>query len=128
MPREYRLRPIPSAFELAHDLVMVQFAIRCHPSVPVSSGELEEWLEQQVHALRADAPHGTVRLSRLMQGLPSGNLSIGWLLEFELSETEHAVAQPHLREALRDMRLLGFQPTLLAPAMPHAPSEIGATS
>jgi hypothetical protein len=114
---------------LAHDLVMTQFAIRCHPSVPVPTGELEEWLEQQVHALRADAPHGTVRLSRLTQGLPtSGDVSIGWLLEFELSEAEQAVTQMHVLEALRDMRLLGFQPTLLAPTISHASTENGATS
>ena len=107
---------------------MIQFAILCHPSVPVSAGELEEWLEQKVQELRADAPHGTVRLSRLTQGLPGGDLNIGWLLELELSETELALADQHLDETLRDMRLLGFQPTLLAPTGAHATSANGASS
>jgi hypothetical protein len=66
---------------------MVQLAIRCHPRVPISTDELEGWLEIEVKDLRAQAPHATVRLSRLTQ-------------------------------ALRDMHLLGLQPTLLAPSPP----------
>ena len=68
---------------------MVQLAIRCHPCAPVPADELEGWLEQQVDELRALAPHATLRLSRLTQGGPS-------------------------TDSLRDMRLLGLQPTLLA--------------
>jgi hypothetical protein len=91
---------------------MVQLAIRCHPRVPVSAEELEGWLEQQVVNLRLEAPHGTIRLSRLTQGLPS---AIGWLLELELAEEEPLLAGNRLASALRDMRLLGLEPTLLAP-------------
>ena len=92
---------------------MVQLAIRCQPRVPVSADELEQWLEQQVSNLRAEAPHATIRLSRLTQGLPS---AIGWLVELELAEAEPLLSGEHLADALRDMRLLGLQPTLLAPA------------
>jgi hypothetical protein len=91
---------------------MVQLAIRCHPRVPVSAEELEGWLEQQAVNLRLEAPHGTIRLSRLTQGLPS---AIGWLLELELAEEEPLLAGDRLASALRDMRLLGLEPTLLAP-------------
>ena len=77
------------------------------------------WLDQQVCQLRTDAPRGTIRLSRLTQALPSGDSSIGSLLEFELSDFERAKAERHLVESLRDMRLLGFQPTLLAPDLSH---------
>ena len=91
---------------------MIQLAIRCQPRVPVSADELEEWLEQQVGNLRAEAPHGTIRLSRLTQGLPS---AIGWLVELELADGEPLLAGDHLADALRDMRLLGLQPTLLSP-------------
>jgi hypothetical protein len=94
---------------------MVQLAIRCHPCVPVAAGELERWLEQQVHELRADAPHGTLRLSRLTQGAPDLDLEIGWLVELELPEGEPLLTGRRLADALRDMRLLGLQPTLLAP-------------
>ena len=92
---------------------MVSLAIRCHPRVPVSADELEAWLEQQVTHLRAEAPHGTIRLSRLTQGLPSPN---GWLIEVELDDDEPLLARERLAHVLRDMRLLGLQPTLLEPA------------
>ena len=65
---------------------MLQLAIRCHPCVPVSADELEPWLEQQLDELRADAPHGTLRLSRLTQGAPDLDLEIGWLVELDLPE------------------------------------------
>ena len=93
---------------------MVQLAIRCHPCVSVSADELDQWLEQQVRELRADAPHGTVRLSRLTQGRPGADLEPGWLVELELAEEEPLLAGDRLADALRDMRLLGLQPTLLA--------------
>lgn len=94
---------------------MVQIAIRCHPRVPVCADELQGWLERQVQQLRAEAPHATVRLSRLTQGGPSVDLDIGWLVELELGEGEPLLAENRLADALRDMRLLGLQPTLLVP-------------
>jgi hypothetical protein len=99
----------------AHSLVMVQLAIRCHPRVPVSAEELERWLDHQVEGLRAEVPQGTVRLSRLPQELPSIDVGIGWLLELELPEDEPLLDEDRLAAVLRDMRLLGLQPTLLAP-------------
>jgi hypothetical protein len=96
------------------DWHMVQIAIRCQPRVPVAADELQRWLERQVHELRAEAPHATVRLSRLTQAGPSADLEIGWLVELELGEDEPLLAGHRLADALRDMRLLGLQPTLLA--------------
>jgi hypothetical protein len=93
---------------------MVQVAIRCQPSVPVSAHELERWLEQQVSELRAEARHATVRLSRLTQGRAGADLEVGWLVELELAEGEQLLAGHRLADALRDMRLLGLEPTLLA--------------
>ena len=93
---------------------MVQLTIRCHPYVPVATEELEQWLELQVDDLRAEALQGTVRLSRLTQRMPSADLGIGWLVELELPESEPLLARDRLAETLRDMRLLGLQPTLLA--------------
>jgi hypothetical protein len=94
---------------------MVQLTIRCHPRVPVSADELEQWLEQEVDGLRAKAPEGIIRLSRLTQELPSSEVSIGWLLELELPDEDPVLTDDRLAEALRDMRLLGLQATLLAP-------------
>jgi hypothetical protein len=94
---------------------MVQLAIRCHPGVPVSMDELEGWLEGQVDELRSEAPHATIRLSRLTQSGPRADLSIGWLVELELAEGDPLLGGQRLAVALRDMRLLGLQPTLFAP-------------
>lgn len=93
---------------------MLQLAIRCHPCVPVSADEVEPWLEKQLNELRADAPHGTLRLSRLTQRAPGMDLEIGWLVELDLPEGEPLLTGRRLADALRDMRLLGLQPTLLS--------------
>ena len=111
----------------AKDWHMVQIAIRCHPRVPVPADELHHWLEQQVSDLRAEAPHATIRLSRLTQGLPSIELDIGWLVELELDEGEPLLIGDRLADALRDMRLVGLQPTLLTPAV-HAPGRTARTN
>jgi hypothetical protein len=108
------LTPIVARPVAVDDCCMVQLAIRCHPRVPVSAQELERWLERQVYDLRAAAPHGTFRLSRLTQGGPGADLQIGWLVELDLAEGDPLLAEDRLADALRDMRLLGLQPTLLA--------------
>ena len=94
---------------------MVQLAIRCHPQVPVSADELDGWLELAVDELRTNAPRGIVRLSRLRQGRADPSLDVGWLIELELDEAEPLLAGDRLADSLRDMRLLGLQPTLLRP-------------
>jgi hypothetical protein len=73
---------------------MVQLAIRCHP-----------------RAL-ASADDSIVRLSRLTRGRGAG-LDVGWMIELELDG--EALAEGPLADVLRDMRLLGLQPTLLTP-------------
>ena len=107
--------PIPRPANKVDNRRMVQFTIRCHPVVPVATDELERWLELEVHELRAEAPQGTIRLSRLTQTLQSADLDIGWLLELELPEGQPLLARDRLAEAFRDMHLLGLQPTLLTP-------------
>jgi hypothetical protein len=94
---------------------MVQLAIRCHPCVPVSASELERWLEREVDDIRAAAPRATVRMSRLTQGRRDSGLDNGWLVELELSDGEPLLSGDRLFQTLRDMRLLGLQPTLLEP-------------
>ena len=114
-PALCRLTPIAAGRVVIDDCRMVQLAIRCQPCVPVSADELQAWLELEVHELRKAAPRGTVRLSRLTQGGPSTDLKTGWLVELELADDEPLLAGHRLADALRDMRLLGLQPTLLAP-------------
>ena len=114
-PAGCTLTPIAAGLVGLDDWSMVQLAIRCHPRVPVSGDELEHWLAQQMDDLRVEAPQATVRLSRLPQGARGADIEIGWLVELELAEDEPLLAGHRLTDALRDMRLLGLQPTLLAP-------------
>jgi hypothetical protein len=107
------VRPITDGSAVVENWFMMQLTIRCHPCVPVFADELEQWLEQQVSEIWAESPQGTVRLSRLTQGLP--NVDIGWLVELELPDGEPLLTEERLAAMLRDMRLLGLQPTLLAP-------------
>ncbi len=93
--------------------LMSQVAIRCHPCVPASTAELYDWLEEQVGRLRADAPEGTIRLSSLTQAMPTGERDIGWLVELDLPEGESFLCGARGAALLRDLRLLGLQPTVL---------------
>src|SRR5204862_1190191 len=108
---QYRIAPIPEGAPVPDTSDMVQFAIRCQRTVPLDPDELERSLEQRVRQLRPAAPTGTLRASRITQGLPSGAIDVGWLLEFELPESELPRIDKPLTDALTDMRLLGFQPT-----------------
>jgi hypothetical protein len=94
---------------------MAQFAIRCLPRVPVEGEELERWLERELEELRRDIPQGTIRLSRLTEPLPTTEVGIGWLVEFDLPEDQSQHDRGRLASVLGDLRLLGFQPTVLAP-------------
>jgi hypothetical protein len=94
---------------------MAQFAIRCLPRAPVAGEELERWLERELEELRRDISRGTIRLSRLTDPLPTADVGIGWLIEFDLPEHQLQPAWGRIATTLRDLRLLGFQPTLLAP-------------
>jgi hypothetical protein len=93
---------------------MVHIAIRCQPRVPVAADEVEGWLELEVHELRKAAPHGTVRLSRLNQEAPSSDSGGGWLVELELDDHDPLLGGDRLTDALRDMRLLGLEPSMRA--------------
>jgi hypothetical protein len=101
----------PSA---AGDNRPMQVAIRCHPYAPVASTELEQWLDREITELRAGAPHATIRLLRLSQPGNQGRLVVGWLIELEGTNGEAPLDEHDLRAILRDMRLLGLQPSVLS--------------
>jgi hypothetical protein len=97
-----------------HEEPMVKLTIRCHPGVPVEPDELEGWLTAQVDELRADAPRAIIRLSRLTQHF-AGDAAIGWLLELEMPEGSSLLSEGRLTNTMAEMRLLGIEPTALAP-------------
>jgi len=118
------LAPIAVRCAGAEHCRMVRLTIRCHPRVPISAPELERWLEREVGELRAEAPGGIVRLSRLTQGRTPAGVDVGWLIELELDEREPLLAGDRLALALRDMRMLGLQAKLLAPSRPLAAATV----
>jgi hypothetical protein len=108
-----------------HEEPMLKLTIRCHPGVPVEPGELESWLTAQISELRAGAPRAIIRLSRLTQHF-ANDAAIGWLLELEIPEGSPLLSEGRLTNAMADMRLLGIEPTALAPI--DSPNGIGSLS
>jgi hypothetical protein len=111
----WALTPIPGGAAGIDHRAMVPFAIRCLPRVPVATEDLERWIEQELDELRLLAPRSTIRLSRLTQDLPSIEVGIGWLIELELPDDQTLFESKGLARLVRDLRLLGLQPTLLVP-------------
>jgi hypothetical protein len=91
----------------------MQVAIRCHPCAPVATDEVEHWLWSELDRLRSQAPEAILRILRLTQPAPTGRLDVGWLVEVEVAEGDALGEEHGLDEVLRDMRLLGLQPTVL---------------
>jgi hypothetical protein len=89
----------------------MSLTIRCHPSAPVSTAEIEGWLEREIGRIRDDCPEGTLRLIRLTQDLASGEQSVGWLVELDVDE--QVFDSERLATVVSEMRLLGLQPSVL---------------
>lgn len=106
--------------------------VRCRSCTPASAGELTEWLEDKVAELREGTPGLLARLTRLAQDLPGATVDDGWLLEFELprerEDSAFTLLMSALGETLRDMRVLGFDPTLLVPVSPPLGEPITASA
>jgi hypothetical protein len=115
-PAPWEVVAMTSSPLLSRSRVMTSLAIRCHPCVPTSGVALEEWLERRLRDLREQMPEAIVRLDRLTQELPSGTSQDGWFLEFQFPKSSPSLGGGPVVEVLRDMCLLGFSPTLLAPA------------
>ena len=91
---------------------MSQIAIRCHRCAPVAADEVEQWLADELERLRSEAPTAVLRLLRLTQHAPTGEVEIGWLIELEPANGEPQFDSAILAPVVRDLRLLGLQPTL----------------
>jgi hypothetical protein len=88
---------------------------------------VEQWLEDAVDRLRLSNPHAVLRLLRLTQTAPTGDIAIGWLLEIDATCGDKPLDEDVLEAVLRDTRLLGLQPTLLrAPATSDSPPRLTA--
>jgi hypothetical protein len=94
---------------------MAQILIRCHPCAPVSSDDVEQWLEHQAATLREEDPGVGARVARMVQPLPSGDRVTGWWLELDIPAELIDSIQPRLLEVLADMHLLGLHAAQLTP-------------
>jgi hypothetical protein len=92
---------------------MSQIAVRCHPLAPVASEELQRWLTAEIDRLRGDAPGAAIRLLRLSQPGPEGEIEVGWQIELGVTPSVSPLDDRSLGELLRDLRLLGLQPSVL---------------
>lgn len=91
---------------------MHQIAIRCHPYTAVATDEVDDWLRAEVEDLREHAPHAALRVLRLSQELPTGDAHVGWLIELDPAGGTPPLDDEGLAQILRDLRLLGLQPTV----------------
>jgi hypothetical protein len=92
---------------------MSQIAIRCHPYAPVAAEDLHRWLTTEVEHLSEDVPAAAIRLLRLSQAGPEGEIGVGWQIELGISSPEPPLNAQSMAELLRDLRLLGLQPSVL---------------
>lgn len=99
---------------------MDQLAIRCHPCSAVVNAEVDEWLREEVERLRETAPHAALRVLRLSQTLPAGKVEVGWLIEVDAAGGKPPLDADGLTHVVRDLRLLGLQPTVLRPERAEA--------
>jgi hypothetical protein len=90
----------------------------------VPTEDLERWLEEELTDLRHWAPEGTIRMSRLTQELPTMEVGIGWLIELEVPEDQPLLGRERLSSLLRDLWLLGLQPTVLVPSAAGRPTAL----
>jgi hypothetical protein len=92
----------------------MQVAIRCHQCAPVETDEVEHWLGSELDRLRSQASGAILRMLRLSQPAPTGRLDVGWLVAVEAAEGDAVAGMHALDEVVREMRLLGLQPTVFA--------------
>jgi len=97
---------------------MSQIAVRCHPFAPVASEELQRWLTAEIDRLRDDAPQATIRLLRLSQPGPEEEIEVGWQIELGIASPVPPLDDQRLDELMRDLRLLGLQPSVLQVGRP----------
>jgi hypothetical protein len=97
---------------------MPQIAIRCHRCAPLAADQVEQWLADELERLRDDAPTAVLRLLRLKQQAPTGEVEIGWLIELDAASGAPKFDGETLAPVVRDLRLLGLQPTVLQEKQP----------
>jgi hypothetical protein len=128
LPDRWDIGPMLNAFPTsvtngaareALDAPMGSLVIRCRSCTPASTTELTEWLEDKLAQLRTGTPRLQVRLTRLVQDLPAATVDDGWLIEVQREGDAPGEGSgplmDSLEEVLRDMRILGLDPTLLVP-------------
>lgn len=92
---------------------MSQIAVRCHPFAPVADEELQKWLSAEVKRLREETPEAAIRLLRLSQLGPEGEIGVGWQIELGVNRPKSPLDDQSLAALVGDLRLLGLEPSVL---------------
>jgi hypothetical protein len=67
----------------------------------------------EIDRLRDGAPDAAIRLLRLSQPGPEGEIDVGWQIELGVAPPVAPLDDRSLGELVRDLRLLGLQPSVL---------------
>jgi len=102
---------------------MPQLAIRCQPTTPLPTHEVEQWLETEVKRLRAGDPHSSFHWHRVTTTATDASAGNGWLIELDATSGGYALGEERIDAVLRDLRLLGLVPVLLHTLEPQALSR-----
>ena len=94
---------------------MTEISIRCRAEDHEAALRFEQWLGRKRAASPALMTDGAVRVSRLTPALATVRGGTGWLIEFELQEDESPIDRRYVATVVTDLRLLGFEPTVLIP-------------
>jgi len=111
--REWIEAPMVGRAGIAENRSMSQIAVRCHPYAPVATESLQKWLREEVKRLRKSVPGASIRLLRLSQPGPEAEIEVGWQIEIGGPLNQSPLDDESLAELLRDLRLLGLQPSVL---------------
>lgn len=115
---EWIRAPIALSPRIAKDQCMSQIAVRCHPFAPVADEELQRWLTAEVKRLGEDIPEAAIRLLRLSQPGPEGEIGVGWQIELGVNPPKPPLSDQSLAALLGDLRLLGLEPSVLEAESP----------
>ncbi len=120
--REWIGTPIGVGEGTGENQSMSQIAIRCRPCSRVAPAEMERWLNEEVTRIYDGVPEMTGCLWRLSREGIDDETGVGWQIELCMASSASPFDHKGLTELLRDLRLVGVEPSVLSEEAPSAPT------